>query len=140
MNINKLYCGRALIIKSVSAFLLPIAVQVCAALIHGDDAFVLILALMIVSSLLYSVPFILTISCIRREGIRKIGGLAFKDLMSLMFPSIMSAIIIEVVDLIVNGTNPFAGIFVVLFGILYSLLSLSFWIAYFLNAKMSKIK
>lgn len=140
MNINKLYSTKILAVKAIISFLIPIIVQLSAILVNGNDVFLLILVLMIASSLLFAASYIFTVFCIRRERTVKIGRLVLLDIISLLLPAIASALIAEVVDVIINGANFFAGIFIILFGLLYSLVSVSFWLVYLINAAMNKNK
>lgn len=140
MRLDDFYSRKWNIARLILAVLVPPLTQVPSLFISDDNTLLALLLIMLISALLYVVPFIATLGLIRMCKATECKRYIVLDALFLLAPVLLSAIVMDVLDGIINGVTVMSGSFVVIFGILYILISLCFWGLYALAARTNKAK
>ena len=128
---DKLYSKNALIIKAVSCFMLsPLY-----ALIESLSIFYVLTHLIILVGSLYTIPFWLSASYLKKYRVRSIGRYVWLDFVACYFSAFLGALFTEVIYTIFTGDTSFAGIYTLIFAMLLLAISLIFWVVYFVLSR-----
>lgn len=137
MTTNKLYSGKYLIIKVIYAVLLPFLTELAGMLFDAENALVFLFFSMFFMGLFYAVPFLMTLQGIRREEADKkeIRKFILYDFAFLLFPVIIATVLAESIFAVFNSDSHGLGFFSVLSIVILTLITLAFWLAYFVFRK-----
>lgn len=140
MTINKLYSKKNLIIKTIFVISLPLLTQLMAMLFDSQNAIVFLFVTMFFLGLFYAVPFMLTFKALRSDVLDIKAGeslkkIIFIDFFYLLFPTIISTVIFDVLFLMLDNDSKGQGIFSILVISIVCLITLVFWLLYFLFRK-----
>ncbi len=123
---NKLYSKNALIIKAASCFMLsPLYL-----LIESLSIFYMLAHLVILVGCLYTIPFWLSASYLKKFRVKSIKKYILFDFLACYVPAFLGTLCTEVVYTIVTADTSFAGIYTVIFSIIFLFISLLFWFLY----------
>jgi|GEM_PF-5067115 len=138
MKVDKFYTLPFNIAKLIVAALIPVLSQISALFISDMDSLISLVIVMFISAVLYVIPFITTLFMLRHYKVKTCKRYIKLDAVYILAPVLMSAILCEVVDCIKNGVTVASGSFIIIFGILYILISLAFWGLYALAACVNR--
>lgn len=140
MKLDAFYSRKWNIARAVLAALVPPLAQVPSLLISDDDTLLVLLLIMFISALLYALPFIATLSLIKLCRSTSCRHCIACDAAFLLAPVVLSSVIMDAVDAVINGVTVMTGSFSVIFGILYILITVCFWGLYAISAHINKTK
>lgn len=81
---------------------------------------------------IYTIPFWISLSYIKKYRVYKIGKYAVIDMFSITIPSFMGVLISEVIYILSNGKGPLDGIVTAMLSIIFILIALVFWFMYYI--------
>ncbi len=140
MRLKKFYSRKWNIAKLILAVAVPPLTQLPSLFISEDNTLLALLIIMLISALLYVIPFVATLALIglcKADTCKRCIAL---DALFLLCPVLLSSVATDVVDGIINGVTVMSGSFSVIFGILYILITVCFWGLYLLAAHINKVK
>lgn len=140
MRLNDFYSRKWNIARLILAVAVPPLTQLPSLFISEDNTLLALLIIMLISALLYVLPFVATLSLIRLSKADACKRCIALDAIFLLCPVLLSSVAMDVIDSIINGVTVMSGSYVVIFGILYILITVCFWGLYLLAAHMNKAK
>ena len=140
MRLDNFYSRKWNIAKLILSAAVPPLTQLPSLFIGEDNTLLALLIIMLISALLYVVPFVSTLALIKLCRADTCKRYIALDALFLLCPVLISSIVTDVADSIINGVTVMSGSFTVIFGILYVLISLCFWGLYALATHVNKAK
>lgn len=128
---DKLYSKQILIIKAVFCFLLSPLYSIFSYLIEVENAFLYVVLSLMPIACVYTIPFWVTLTFIKKYRVSKISKYAIIDLLSVTVPSFMGVLTSEVIYIISNGTSQLDGIVTLMLSAVFVLIALVFWLLYY---------
>lgn len=135
---DKLYSKQILIIKAVFCFLLSPLYSIFSYLIEVENAFLYVVLSLMPIACVYTIPFWVTLTFIKKYRVSKISKYAIIDLLSVTVPSFMGVLISEVINIISNGTSQLDGIVTLMLSAVFVLIALVFWLLYYVFSYKQK--
>ena len=135
---DKLYSKQILIIKAVFCFLLSPLYSIFSYLIEVENAFLYVVLSLMPIACVYTIPFWVTLTFIKKYRVSKISKYAIIDLLSVMVPSFMGVLTSEVIYIISNGTSQLDGIVTLMLSAVFVLIALVFWLLYYVFSYKQK--
>ena len=129
---DKLYSKQILILKAVCCFLLAPLSALLSFLISVEDSFVYILLSVVPIGCLYTVPFWLTLTYMKKYRVSEIGKYIIYDSIVSLIPAIFGALTFEIIFTVVNGKTAANGFVTLIFGLIFLIVSLIFWLMYWI--------
>ena len=129
---DKLYSKQAKIIKSVFSISLAPLYILISALLTIEDAFLYVVFSIIPIGSLYTLPFWLSLVQIKKYRVSKISKYIICDSLYNFLPAIAGILISEIIVTVVNGSTVADGVATAIFGIIFVLISLIFWLLYYI--------
>ena len=135
---DKLYSKRILIIKAVFCFLLSPLYSIFSYLINVNNVFLYVVLSLMPIACIFTIPFWLSFSYIKKHRVFKIGKYALYDLFSVTVPSFLGVLLSEVIYILNNGKNSFDGIVTLMLSVIFIIISLVFWLLYYIFSYKSE--
>ncbi|HAN21609.1 MAG: hypothetical protein A2Y15_05900 [Clostridiales bacterium GWF2_36_10] len=140
MTINKLYSKKILYKKTIYIILLPLIIELFAMLSDPQNAIIFLFVTMFFLGLFYALPFMLTLKVLCSDVLNTKSGenlkkLILYDLLYLLCPIIISTVLCDSIFLILDSESIGQGIFSILTISIVLLITLIFWLLYFLFKK-----
>ena len=135
---DKLYSKQILIIKAVFCFLLSPLYSIFSYLIEIENAFLYVVLSLMPIACVYTIPFWVTLTFIKKYRVSKISKYAIIDLLSVTVPSFMGVLTSEVIYIISNGTSQLDGIVTLMLSAVFVLIALVFWLLYYVFSYKQK--
>lgn len=135
---DKLYSKQILIIKAVFCFLLSPLYSIFSYLIEVENAFLYVVLSLMPIACVYTIPFWVTLTFIKKYRVSKISKYAIIDLLSVTIPSFMGVLTSEVIYIISNGTSQLDGIVTLMLSAVFVLIALVFWLLYYVFSYKQK--
>ena len=135
---DKLYSKQILIIKAVFCFLLSPLYSIFSYLIEVENAFLYVVLSLMPIACVYTIPFWVTLTFIKKYRVSKISKYAIIDLLSVTVPSFMGVLTSEVIYIILNGTSQLDGIVTLMLSAVFVLIALVFWLLYYVFSYKQK--
>ena len=135
---DKLYSKQILIIKAVFCFLLSPLYSIFSYLIEVENAFLYVVLSLMPIACVYTIPFWITLTFIKKYRVSKISKYAIIDLLSVTVPSFMGVLTSEVIYIISNGTSQLDGIVTLMLSAVFVLIALVFWLLYYVFSYKQK--
>ena len=135
---DKLYSKQILIIKAVFCFLLSPLYSIFSYLIEVENAFLYVVLSLMPIACVYTIPFWVTLTFIKKYRVSKISKYAIIDLLSVTVPSFMCVLTSEVIYIISNGTSQLDGIVTLMLSAVFVLIALVFWLLYYVFSYKQK--
>ena len=135
---DKLYSKQILIIKAVFCFLLSPLYSIFSYLIEVENAFLYVVLSLMPIACVYTIPFWVTLTLIKKYRVSKISKYAIIDLLSVTVPSFMGVLTSEVIYIISNGTSQLDGIVTLMLSAVFVLIALVFWLLYYVFSYKQK--
>jgi hypothetical protein len=135
---DKLYSKQILIIKAVFCFLLSPLYSIFSYLIEVENAFLYVVLSLMPIACVYTIPFWVTLTFIKKYRVSKISKYAIIDLLSVTVPSFMGVLTSEVIYIISNGTSQLDGIVTLMLSAVFVLIALVFWLLYYVFSYKQK--
>lgn len=129
---DKLYSKQILIIKAVFCFLLSPLYSIFSYLLNVENAFLYVVFSLMPIACIYTVPFWVSLSYIKKHRVYKIGKYIVYDLVSVTLPSFMGILFSEIFYIFSNGKGDFDGILTVMFSLIFIIISGVFWLLYYM--------
>ena len=135
---DKLYSKQILIIKAVFCFLLSPLYSIFSYLIEVENAFLYVVLSLMPIACVYTIPFWVTLTFIKKYRVSKISKYAIIDLLSVTVPSFLGVLTSEVIYIISNGTSQLDGIVTLMLSAVFILIALVFWLLYYVFSYKQK--
>lgn len=135
---DKLYSKQILIIKAVFCFLLSPLYSIFSYLIEVENAFLYVVLSLMPIACVYTIPFWVTLTFIKKYRVSKISKYAIIDLLSVTVPSFMGVLTSEVIYIISNGTSQLDGFVTLMLSAVFVLIALVFWLLYYVFSYKQK--
>jgi hypothetical protein len=135
---DKLYSKQILIIKAVFCFLLSPLYSIFSYLIEVENAFLYVVLSLMPIACVYTIPFWVTLTFIKKYRVSKISKYAKIDLLSVTVQSFMGVLTSEVIYIISNGTSQLDGIVTLMLSAVFVLIALVFWLLYYVFSYKQK--
>lgn len=135
---DKLYSKHSLIIKAVLCFLLSPLYSIFSYLIDIENGFLYIVFSILPVACLYTIPFWMSLSFIKKHRVEKIGQYVIKDFVSVLTPSFLGVLTSEIIQILINGKTASDGIVTVMLALIFVLVSATFWFFYYIFSYKKK--
>ncbi len=135
---DKLYSKQILILKAVSSILLAPIYALLSHLLTIEDGFVYILVSVVPIMCLYCIPFWLSLVQIIKFRVSHIGIYILWDATVCFVPAVLGTLFYEIIFSVVNGRSVTDGFVTLIFTIIFSVISLLFWLLYFVFSYKKK--
>lgn len=129
---DKLYSKRANFIKILFCLLLAPVYYLISSVISIDDVFIYTFFSAIPVCCLYTIPFWLSVTHLKKYRVKKIGKYILYDFAFCFSPAIFGILFAEVISAIINGKTDADGIITAIFLIVFAIISVIFWLLYLL--------
>ncbi len=104
--------------------------------INTEDGFLDIILSVIPIGCLYTVPFWISLGYIKKYRVEKPGKYIALDALVCLLPAIFGILFSEIIVTLVNGSTAADGFATVIFSALYLIVSLLFWLLYFVFSRI----
>ena len=132
---DKLYSKASLFVKAAVCFMLtPLFFAITYALNSELLLFYFILSAIPVGCL-YTIPFWISVSFVRKYKVGNIKRYIFLDIISCYLPAVFGSLVTEVIDSVIRQSTEMAGLITVMFSIILLLITLIFWLMYLLYSR-----
>ena len=129
---DKLYSKRILIIKAVFCFLLSPLYSIFSYLINIENVYLYVVMSLMPVACVYTVPFWLSVSFIKKHRVVKIGRYIKLDIISVLIPSFFGILMSEIIYIFTYGKSVIDGIVTLMYSIIFVLIAVLFWFAYYI--------
>lgn len=129
---DKLYSKIALTTKTISCLLLVPLFFALASAMNDDLLLVKFVISAVVVGCVYTIPFWMSLSVIKKYRVNKIKKYIVNDFLFCYVPAVLGSLITEVVDSIIRSSIEMAGFITLVFMIILLVISAVFWLLYFL--------
>lgn len=127
---NKLYSKSFLIVKAVFCVGLSPLYMIISSLLTVEDNFLYIIISAVPIGCLYTIPFWLSISYMRKFRVSGIAKYILYDAVYCLAPATLGVLFSEIVYSIVEKSFIASGIVTLIFSAIFILVSLIFWLFY----------
>ncbi len=136
MIIEKIYSKSAIIIKVIFSLMLAPMYVLFSSLMNIEDGFMYIILSVVPIACLYTLPYWVSLVYIKKYQSKAIGTYVFFDSVSCLLPAFSGILITEIIITVVNGKTLADGITTLIFTSIFVIISLIFWLLYFIFGKM----
>lgn len=133
---DKYYSKNSKIYKAVFSLMLAPLYMLLSYAINTDDGFLDIILSVIPIGCLYTVPFWISLAYIKKYRVERLGKYIALDALITLMPAIFGILFSEIIVTLINGTSSANGFSTVVFSSLYIIVSLIFWLLYFVFSKI----
>lgn len=132
---DKLYSKSAMIGKAVYSTLITPACILISSFFNVTNPLLYIIIALIPIGCLYTIPFWISASYIRKYRVGKIGKYVIYDLISCFIPAFFGILFFEIIYTIIVENIIASGLLTIIFSIIFIIVSALFWIAYLIFSK-----
>lgn len=136
MIIEKVYSKSAIIIKVIFSLMLAPMYLLCSSFMNIEDGFLYIILSVVPIACLYTLPFWVSLVHIKKYPSQSIGKYILIDSISCLIPAVSGILITEIIITVINGKTIADGITTLIFTAIFAMISLIFWLLYFIFSKM----
>ncbi len=135
---DKYYSKAALTVKAVFCVCLSLLYMLLSALLNIEDGFLYLIASIFPVVCLYTVPYWVSLTYIKKYPVIKIGKYALLDALSCFVPAALSIVFIDIAYTVAYGVSNSSGMMSLIFIVIYLLITLVFSCLYFVFSYKSK--
>ncbi len=132
---SKYYLKSALILKAIFCFLLAPIDLLIAGLLTVENNFMFVILSVLPVGCLYTVPFWLTLIELKKFRHNRVGPYILLDSGVCLVPAFFGALASDIFVTVANGRTNADGLTTIIFGVIFLLISLTFWLLYFVFSK-----
>ncbi len=133
---DKYYSKSFITAKAVGCLLLSPLFLLISSVLSIENVFVTIVLSVVPVGCLFTLPFWLTLNFIRKFRTSKIGKYILLDAVSCLIPAIFGVLFTEIVYTVINHSTFASGILTVILTAIFILISLIFWLLYFVFSRV----
>ena len=133
---DKLYSKTALIYKAAFCVMLAPLYALFSMTIRIDDAFLYVIVSVLPIGCLYTLPFWPSLISIKKYRVSKIGKYILFDFLVCFLPALLGILFSEIITTLINGATLADGFATVIFFVIFSIVSLVFWLLYLVFSKI----
>ena len=136
MIIEKVYSKSAIIIKVIFSLMLAPMYVLFSSFMNIEDGFLHIILSVVPIACLYTLPYWVSLVYIKKYPSPSIGKYILFDSVSCLIPAFFGILITEIIITVINGKTLADGITTLIFTVIFAVISLIFWLLYFIFSKM----
>ena len=136
MIIEKVYSKSAIIIKVIFSLMLAPMYVLFSSFMNIEDGFLYIILSVVPIACLYTLPYWVSLVYIKKYPSPSIGKYILFDFVSCLIPAFFGILIAEIIITVINGKTLADGITTLIFTVIFAVISLIFWLLYFIFSKM----